>query len=296
MAETIGYSPEIRFWKGTDAVLTSPTRIPAHGYEVVNVLLPQGSLPHFLVDRPELAHEMHAATRSILAQCGLEVDDKGSQLYDTIRNNPRIVDDEDGVRLAVQVNNYAGRDIKLPEGIKLFRSYYQDSRTALRNGELLKLAREGQIQVSGTEGEDWFWRHNADDKIDGMIVKVSPARKWIEPDLSAPAIEIPKEATSKNYRGEIDKLLVPVPETPEMKLWIGETQPIIKLGDSVCAMIHSMVSPVLLGEGAFEAQGTHTSSRVVDENSHWRIRLEVLSSTQRAQVPKHAFIYFVKAV
>lgn len=295
MKERLQKTPEFPFWKGADIASTQNVIVPRLGYSSVGMNIPHGGLPNFLVQHPELASKIRASTRSRWAQLGLEIEDNGTQLQEALASSSQGFENPNGLDISVQVNNHSQRDILIPLGARVFRSFYETEKHKYVGNDLLKVIESKKVAVEGKPGETWEIAYDSKKTPVGMYVKITNDRRWIPRDRSRNPKLMQISDKGDKYRDEIDQMLVPVPETPQVKLWIGETVR-MTLAHEINGILHSAVSPNLQGRGSLNSFGTHVNSHLIDGGkTDWGVRVEVNSSTVRAQMPNFAYFYFVKA-
>ncbi len=295
MNERLSPTPEFPFWKGADIATTQNVIVPKLGYSAVGMNIPHGGLPSFLRQHSELASKIRASTRSRWAQLGLEIEDNGTQLQEALTSSSSGLENPNGLNISVQVNNHSQRDILIPLGAKVFRSFYETEKHRYVGNDLLNLMESRKVAIEGNPGETWEIAYDSKKKPVGMYVKILEDRRWIPPDKSRSPKPMQISDKGDKYRDEIDQKLVSVPQTPQVKLWIGETVR-MTLAHEINGILHSAVSPNLQGRGSLNSFGTHVNSHLIDGGeTDWGVRVEVNSSTVPAQMPNFAYFYFVKA-
>jgi hypothetical protein len=287
--------PEVPFWRGPDVELVQDVIVPPGDYKYASVLVRKDGFPGALQDDLGLVRNLRASVRSRYAQIGIDVHDHGEQLYHSLITRSEEFAQNDSIELRMQLLNHGMRPVELPVGSRIFRPFYDVGRPKLINEGLEEMIDSGQISIEGEFGpnKDWYYAFDeiGENKL-GVYVRISDEnRMWIPPGDDPIRID---DNGGNNYRAEIDRLLSPIPESPGQKLWIGETKPHIKLGDSVHGILHRAVLPDVEGKGAREAWGTHVNSYLIDGGTDWRVRVEVLSSTTREHMPNFVYFYFVR--
>src|SRR5258708_29113137 len=75
-------------------------------------------------------------------------------------------------------------------------------------------------------------------------------------------------------------------------LWVGESQPIIRL-KNVDAVLHTAVVEQINGRGVV---GAHINSHLIDGGkTNWHIRVEVVSKTTQVEIPNFVYMTFVES-
>lgn len=273
MAERLGFNPEGRLWKGPDVVTSSPVLLEKLRRAIIPVIITPDSLP----PSSRNFRELQISTRSRLAQVGLEV-------HGVIEDE--ITEGVSDFRANVEVTNHCQRPIKLEEGFSVFRFFHESPGAAIDRRALESIFAAGIIKIEGEEGVDWEWSRN------GIFVSInSEGRKWIPPDSNNTPIIIDGKVV--DYRSSIAPLFVPISQTDEKILWIGET-PKITMPDSI---------EMILSKSAFHNHkdiqpdnvGVQINARLIDgSKTGWRIRTEVESSTNPKKIPNVIHMRFAR--
>lgn len=283
------------FWVGPDLSLVHDVYVEGNRMVDALLMIQRDQIPPFLKDDYARIKDLRASVRSRYAQLGIEVYDHGEDLYQHLLWNSDRLMLENEIPLPVQIFNRAARPISIGRGSRLFRSFY-DGGHHLTGTDLEQKVNKGEdseIFIDGEQGKDWVWAYEKDkrSKKIGVHVRISDDKRGWIPRASGPVAISDRDGA--NFRQEIDGLLKPVPEDPDMKLWIGETQPRIKLGKSVIGILQPIASQN--PDGRFTKQwGAQTNSHLIDPGSNWPIRVEIRSSTLVSEMPNYVYFSFVK--
>lgn len=294
-SERLNNRTDFPFWVGPDLSLEHDLYIEPHKEADALLKINYQELPPFLKDDFTKIRDLRASVRSRYAQLGLEVYDHGEDLYQYLLWDLPRYSIEHEIPLPVQVLNRAERSISLGKGARLFRSFY-DGGHHLVGAELEHIVNDGQkgeIFIDGEEGKDWVWAYEGDKRTQkiGVHVKIADDKRGWIPWSSGPIAISDKGGV--DFRSEIDRLLKPVQNNSDVKLWIGETQPRIKLGKNVFGVLQPVASQN--PDGRFtKLWGAQTNSHLIDPGSDWPIRVEIRSSTLVSEMPNYVYFSFVK--
>lgn len=182
-------------------------------------------------------------------------------------------DPDEPVIVNMELRTHAARPLSLPAETGLFRFYDLNPNNKIKGLELMNLINDNQIQINGQlENESWMWATQKN-LTTGIFVKINAnQRMWVPPHPNNEPILVPENGT--HYRQIIDELLEPVPLDGKNRLWIGETPKL-----TLPAGIHAVLAPNTFRfkhNGNIE-KGYHIKSRLIDADSNWPIRVEVIS-------------------
>ena len=299
MLERLSRNVEGKFWKGPDIVTSQDVTVYRHTN--VPIIITPDSVPPLFGLPPEALSYAKTSVRSRYAQAGIDLhDDIGGQIAQWIVENHKQTLDggiHEQFETRAFVFNRCARPIFIQKGTKLFRFFYEFSKSSPRGKDLISLVESGEIKIDGKYGSDWMWSYNqigsGEENIVGISIRIkSEGRKWIPPHPDNQPIIVGEE--EGNYRKKIDTLLVPVPQDKREKLWIGETVS-VSLGKSLEAILDKAVlkNPKNI---TLETLGLQTNSRLIDGGkTKWPIRVEVLSSTTPEDMPNFVYLHFIKS-
>jgi hypothetical protein len=256
-----------KFWKGPDVATAEDCVLPGRDIEARYGEIPSVEVninaSHFPTRMPLRALEyLEISTRSRYAHLGIQVPTLSidKPIWEKMLEGQEQ-------QVPVSVTNFCARPILLPKGTPLFRLFTYRAAKLLEGNELQQAVASGKIKIDGEIGQD------------SITVNIEN-HKWIRPSDSP--IHISKNRS--DYRKEIDKLLVPIPQDQQKRiLWIAETKP-IKLSSGINAVLG-----MHLGLDAKQIY-----SRLINSSFEGSVRVEGFSSTLPEHLPHTATFFFYR--
>lgn len=287
MSERRVYAPEMGLWKGENIGVAEHTVIPHTTSPVeVPVVIFQNNRPSrgdwYLGQRIPLK----VSVRSKFAQAGLDIDhiNPNDLLLKGLRRG-------ESFETSVEVINRGSQPIETLPGTGLFRLYAEKS-PALKGYALEKLLQDGKIKIAGSREAEWDWAFDEDGTTPiGIYVNINAGnRRWMPPHPDNKPLVIDDKV--KDYRGVLDSYLEDVPlGRQDDILWIGETARLTLKG--VNGVLDQVTHTHLDPDNSI-GFGKQINSRLIDENTDWRIRVEILSKTTWGKMPNFARIRFFR--
>lgn len=286
-----------RFWKGQDVLVAKDVTV-GHLGSFVEIVIANGSLPliRTFSDIPKIGR-LFPSTRSRLAQLGLEVIEGAQRRVERIIEKQSIgsVDLMNrSFSTTVPVVGHGMREVRLEKGTPLFRFYSPGA--PIKGEELEDLVSSGEIAVEGRRGDDWNFVYESPYEKSvpwGIAVRITGPRFWIPSSVSPiPAQEV---IETRDYREVLNKFYEPIPKIIESKesiLWVGETKA-LHLSEKIDAVIDRDVVPNLSAMGRPGKWGEHIDARLIDAESSWPIRVEVVSPIATGRIPNYAVFRFM---
>lgn len=299
----------IPYWIGPDIVMNEDVVIS--DMSSVSVTIDPKSLPPMFRQHPDLQVMIAPSMRSRYAQLGLDfqglvdgwglVDGMLMNFIATALTESKSEDPSGNIfkpfSASITIFNNGLRPVKLEEGARLFRFFNRFKRPIARGKEVVHLIESGQVKLNGEFGKDWSWCYAYDQGIPSFITGIhvridEKNRMWIPPDVSDVPVNINDQG--QDYRKSLDELLTEVPEREDLTFWVGETAPEISLQPTVDAIIDYKVLPDISEEIInYKQIGDHASSHLLEGGkTNWKVRVEVISSTVRTEMPNAVTLHF----
>ncbi|MDP2637969.1 MAG: hypothetical protein Q8P26_02830 [Candidatus Levybacteria bacterium] len=278
-------TPEIGLWKGPNIVLAERTVIPPKTIVEVPVIVYPESLPLKKDWSLGTVFPLKVSVRSRFAQAGLDIDDKtGNELLSQSNGSTKPF------KSNVKVISRVERPIEGLAETGLFRLYAQ-KKPFLTGYPLEKMAKDERIKIDGKKGDGWEWAFDEEGRSPiGIYIRINDNnRKWMPPSLKPLLVD----DKVKDYRRLLDTELEDVPlGLKEDILWIGET---VKVTLGGVNGILDQVTHTHLNPNSSRGFGKQINSRLIDEETDWAIRVEILSKTTWREMPNFVRMRFIKS-
>lgn len=287
-----------KFWIGKKDLSVPEEIILDLGWnEDIPVILSKEHLPPLNWLSPEIVAHLEVSTRSRMAQCGLNVNEKETQILLALGlsdERKQALESGKSFILRVPVENSSGRKIIIPTGCGLFRFYFHWGAEWVVKDRLVNLLETQQgIKINGRKGKDWDYFINSYGEIVALKLTLDPnSWKFWPKEASNQAFIVP---TGQDYRSEIDKDLKPfLPDSPPTGtvLWVCESQAVVTIEDKNIntTLPGGILTRKISNRTAFFVP--HMSSLLVaGGETNWRLRFEILCGAEDRPTKVNLMVY-----
>ncbi len=273
-------------FSGGDFYMAESTIIPRGGFGMVRIGIPQEALPSGPLS-PELIRTAYSTGRSQIAQVGGDLRTASNQeIADAIEMGGFEGREVSYVPAQVRIDSHF-TDLALDYGVPVGRLYIPGRN--IEGEELRDLVSSKQIEIGNDKAWEFYYEpkdgkplhEKNDEDIAGIVVRINAGEKfWIPPQKKLLRVR-DLSSDGKEYRREIDKLLVLVPPSDRTQLWIGNTSVTVGMTEGIDAILDREVYSSITLKGKKGLRGKHINARLLDGGRDWLIRVEILGPTTR---------------
>lgn len=273
-------------FSGGDFYMAESTIIPRGGFGMVRIGIPQEALPPGPLS-PDLIRTAYSNGRSQIAQVGGDLRTASNQeIADAIEMGGFTGREVSYIPAQVRIDSHF-TDLALDYGVPVGRLYIPGRN--IEGEELRDLVSSKQIEIGNDKAWEYYYEpkdgkslsQRRVENIAGIIVRINAGEKfWIPPQKKLLRVR-DLSSDGKEYRREIDKLLVLVPPSDRTQLWIGNTSVTVGMTEGIDAILDREVYSSISLEGKKGLRGKHINARLLDGGKDWLIRVEILGPTTR---------------